>query len=189
METTGQTTFSVTTHEDICDPFMTSKRHPDKCARAIIGVTGSLLVKKMMFAAFASPVIFLMSNHPVSTAMIEGVMRRTIKHDYRRSKKLDLEAVSAMMPIAIGMMWGFAMPILFPLIGIKLWVQRAVFHHAVHEWKAPMLYEARPSQAVLALLMWLFMGMSIALTAGLFSTNDLHGRWVVPGGRHATHVL
>ena len=177
-DTVAQTAFNVTTHEAICDPFMTSNTHSDKCARAVIGVTGSLLVKMMMFGAFVTPALFMLSNHPVSTKIIEWVVT-LIKHDYRRSKKLDLEMVSTMMPIALGVLWGVSMPILYPLIGIKLWLHRALFYHVVHEWKMPVKYKARPSQSALALLMWLFMGISIALIAVLFSTNDLHGQWEV----------
>jgi len=173
--------FQAIEHEDVCPSLATfSIPNKGKCTRSVIGVAGSLLFAKFVFGAFVCPALYVVLNYPKVTALFELIMRCILRNPaYRRSRDLDFQLVWVALQLVFGVVVGFVTPVLLPLLALRLWMDRAAFHHAVGECAQPIGVKATISQDFMSVLSVFSLGLATTLVAALFAWNDLHGTMLV----------
>jgi len=137
-------------------------------------VLGSLLTSKLIFSAFAGPVLSLGMALPC-TQMAVAYMARKFVPQYSREMSLDQEVAGVVMLFEISLVLGFCVPWIIPLCGIALGLQVMVFRISVHKFGVKLTHEARPS----ARYLWASLGMGWGLLSWFYISCRLHGRWLV----------
>jgi len=174
------TIIPVTSHEDIC----TAIYMPGRCSRAVVSTLGHLVVSKLFFAAFSSPVLALAIQTQFAQNIKQGCKNLLTCKSWSAPGEatidLSVEIASVTMLLEYCLVLGFAAPIILPLTCLTFVLHLAVFHRATqHGFQLKM--DAKPSSLYLqgSLL------LGCALIVWFFLENDLHGQMLVVVGMPA----
>jgi len=164
----------VTSHADICAPL-----EPSRCSRAVVETLGALVVAKLFFTAFVSPVLSLLLDTKLGQKLMFGLenwseLRPWSTPRIRQTIDLSTEVVDVTMLLEHCLVLGFFVPVVLPLASIALMVHAAVFHQYIKEG-ARLLNDATPSPVY---LYWSLM-MGCTSSIWFFVQNDLHGQVLV----------
>jgi len=165
---------------DVC----TSIYMPGRCSRAVVSTLGHLVVSKLFFAAFFSPVLALAIQTQLARNIKRGCKNLLTCKSWSapREATIDLSVMiaSVTMLLEYCLVLGFAVPVILPLTCLTFVLHLAVFHRATqHGFQLKM--DAKPSSLYLqgslllgcVLIMWFFL------------ENDLHGQMLVVVGMPA----
>ena len=150
---TSAISIPLVTHKDICGE---QEPAPGKCSRFVLEGLGGLMIAKLTITAFVSPAIMLILSFPSVRRLKEAGLRTLLCNPYYADvKSLDVEMASMVMMMDLGLIFGFAIPPVLPLLYIAFAAHLAVFHLAAERLGMQTKYEAKPAThyLVLSLLM------------------------------------
>ena len=140
------------------------------CSRAVIGITGALLVEKLCILTFVCPAALLLKFNPTVKALI----RRLTSKDQNRDVTCEL-ASSVCFSFEMMLIAGFFVPLIFPLVATSLLANAAVIQYAITYLDAPIT----TSRINVKGTCWVSLFMFLMALVWLFWECDLHGKWLV----------
>jgi len=160
--------FSLIHHRDICGQ---QDIDPGRCSRFVIEGLGELMVAKLTFTAFLTPALSLVLYLPWTGRALEAGARCLLRQpDYVYSHSLsgDSELAGMVMLMDLALIFGFAVPLVLPLICVAFASALAVFRLSKEQHGIQVDYEAKPACRYLAvsvllgssLNMWFFIDTS-----------------------------
>jgi len=167
----------VTSHNDICAVTQASGR----CSRAVVSTLGHLVVSKLFFAAFVSPVLALAIQTQLARDIKRGCKNLLTCKAWSAPREdtidLSVEIAGLTMMFEYCLVLGFVVPIIIPLTWITFVLHLAVFYRATqHGFELKM--DAKPSSGYLRLSLV----CGCALIMWFFFENNLHGQMLVGVG-------
>ena len=108
---------SLTQHDDVC---AAHEPTPGQCPRFVIESVGELLVGKLVFTAFVSPVLTVILSLPWVVAAMNWAKRKLGHKGYTRTLSLDHEVVMVSMLLDEVLVLGIAVPLILPLAGLAI---------------------------------------------------------------------
>ena len=157
--------FSLIHHQDICGE---QQPAPGRCSRFVIEGLGELMVAKLAFTAFITPALTLLLSLPRVRGAMEAAkawLRRGRPQgeeaETAPSMSGDTELAGVVMLMDLALIFGFAIPLLLPLLCVAFAAQLAVFHLCTTRFGMTMEYHARPACRYLAVSVLLGSGLNV----------------------------
>jgi len=126
----------------------------------------------------------ILSYMPVMVSICERAVQ-CIRPNYRISVALDKEFTGLLMYGDYSLIFGFAVPIIIPLVCVVFAVQTAVLHYAVSYLGIQTVQDGQPSLRY----MWVSLALGYGLVTWFFYENQLHGKWLVYFGIPVTVLM
>jgi len=177
-ETTGSIYNSETTWgstpllntADVCDLVYRSGH----CSRAVLHSMAHLLLPKLLYAALLLTSVRLLLYMPVMVRVKERVAQ-CFKPTYRANIALDKEFTGLLMYGDYALVFGFALPVVIPMVCVVFAIQTAVLHYAVNCLGMRAIQDGQPSLRY----MWVSLALGYTFVTWFFWDNQLHGKWLV----------
>ena len=130
-------------HSEICGIETPS---PGRCSRFVIEGLGKLVVAKVVITAFVSPGLTLLASFPALVRAKESLVQYALRRpDYSDKKSLDVELAGIIMLMDLCLIFGFAVPLVLPLLCVAFAAHMAVFHLAASRLQQKVKYDCKPA--------------------------------------------
>lgn len=153
-------TFNITRHRDICE---VGSMVPGQCSRFVIEGLGQLQLESLVTAAFVGPALMLLLSFPaVRQGKDAAIQCLFCNPNYTSFASLDTETAAVVMWMDLALIFGFAVPLVLPLLCLAFAGHLAVFHLAREQLGMQVKYDATPPCHYLLLSLVLGCGLNMA---------------------------
>ena len=164
-------------HDDVCGQ---QEPVPGRCARFVLEGLGKLMMAKLTFTAFVTPAMSLLLSLPLVRRAEEAALTCLLRRPYTASVSGDTELAGLVMLMDLAFIFGFAIPLVLPLLCIAFAAQLAVHHLSTERLGMEVQYQAKPACRYLAVSVLL--GSGLNLWFFIDNRNQVAGEALVTAG-------
>jgi len=135
----------------------------------------TLVISKLCFSAFLSPLLLLFRQLPSVRSKQEWLLQR-ISKSYRSVKYMDHQTAFWLVgPLENCLILGLLVPTVFPLVAVVYFTHMVAFRYTREHLGCQASDEVRPPMVYL----YIALGVGNIWNAAYFWASDLEGKWLV----------